>query len=438
VPGNLEYFFQPVRRNKYRTQFETPLHWHFKVTISMFIGSSKDLRKGVVIKLTDRRSSSVGSGSTRNEDSTNKNNKSQSSTSSKNSVLISSSFASVDDMIEKVKNDRQHRQNDREMNVNTIRIQSWYRGMICRQKFRREQRKLFDNNISDISRLLTVCKSRNIEFVTPIDVSLKLFILFFQKYISLDYTELDEINRILSLCEFLIFPSLLQADSSKNIISNDHFLDKFGKKILDSIMHILKSLTYYTSKKLSIDKLRIKKCVLCLIAFAGRFNENISLNSRFNVSRQNMENSVDVFKEIRIILASFSQSLIDSNNSNNSNNSNKITPSPYEQIADELVLFLIYLIDVDGSNQEKKIEQFYSEIFTVPIFTLLLSEITIKKLLNWKYLINVLKLCRGDDKILPATSSAIKSKHWLFGTSVIHQGSTFLYTHQSYYFSYNR
>ena len=47
-------------------------------------------------------------------------------------------------------------------------------------------------------------------------------------------------------------------------------------------------------------------------------------------------------------------------------------------------------------------------------------------------------LTKDTLKILPATSSAIKSKHWLFGTSVIHQGSTFLYTHQSYYFSYNR
>lgn len=367
----------------------------------MFVGSAKDLRKGVVIKSTDRRS--------RNED-TKKQEKCQdlSILNAKKSVVLSSSITSIDGVIEKVKNDREIRLNDREINTKATKIQGWCRGILWRQKFRREKRRLFDNNISDISNLVGVCKSRNIEFVTPIDASLKLFTLFFQKYIVLDYNDVDEVNRLLRLCELVVFPSLIQSDLSKNIICNDQFLNKFGKIILDSIMNTLKSLNCRENvMPVNID--RVKKCVLYLSAFAGRYNENSSLDSRFNAFRQYMQNSRNIVTAIRSLLVSFSRPLIESNNMS------ATFPSAHEVIADELILFLIFFIEINGC-QDENINQFYSEIFTVPILTSILSDAIIRKLVNWKYFINILKLCQRDDQLLPYTTSAIQSKHWLFGT----------------------
>ncbi len=371
----------------------------------MFVGTAKDLRKGVIIKSTDRRN--------RNED-TKKQEKCQDlwTSTAKKSVLVCSSISSIDGIIEKVKSDREIRLNDRENNMKATKIQSWSRGIMSRQKFRREKSRLFDNNISDILNLVAVCKSRNIEFVTPIDASLKLFTLFFQKYGVLDYNNMDEVNRIFSLCELVVFPSIIQSDLTKNIISNDQFLNKFGKITIASIMNILKSLNY-GGNVMSINIDRVKKCVLCLSAFAGRYNENISLDSRFTIFRQYMQNTRNIVIEIRSLLLSFSRPLIDSNNMSN------IVSSTYKIIADELILFLIFMIEIDG-YQDVSINQFYSEIFTVPILTLILSDAIIRKLVNWKYFINILKLCQRDDQLLPSTSSAIQSKHWLFGTFVIY------------------
>lgn len=372
----------------------------------MFLGSDKNLRKGVVIKKgfsgknKTSEQSSVGSSSSTSVPNSTAYSASSSISNSQGNTSVTTPLNDVDDIITKAKQDRDNRQQLRHLQIQATLIQSFWRGRYKHYQYIKLLRLRFDTKIAEISKLHSLLREKGLIFVPPIQscVEVSGYLLYRLYYDS------NDIARLSTLCEIVLIPSLGCQDISNNIIS------MFAAKLPFCLIAVEALFRGMLFKVTNIRKDLLCQCLSLLVGVKSAF---VDANMKeYRVIQHFMwdKNILDLLKKQ---LLPITDCMIDQPSYTDNNKSYMLDI----QSASECFLSLaMFLVDKWSSNQDG-VRRFTTDLLTIPLLLSIAPSSSSIKLINWLHFKPLLLHISSNALSLPLSHRMpLESGHFLFGS----------------------
>ena len=238
---------------------------------------------------------------------------------------------------------------------------------------------------------------------------------------------------ILKFCDVILYGSLLEADSSKNIVrfiyDNDHSC-YLAKKLCCAILKTMESKTLQKSAISQADCDRLLSPCIELMLGAGRpfrmkYSTDLemafaSVRLALTKSDPRMDSKLQFFRLIRQYFITLTRDqLVAMVADEDSFSSVAVIRRPAANSAtDHLMDACIFLVDSDVNLAVTRVAALTREVFSCPLATALLSEDAMSRLCRWPRLKAMLTLMGEEQQALPPSpNEAFHSGQWMLGNA---------------------
>ncbi len=348
----------------------------------MFLGNTKDLKKGEALR-TQGRKATTG--------------QARSSGSRAGEGAPKATAAVREDSVDLVgaaAKAREERARKKELNLYAFKIQALARGFIARSTYVKSLRQGFDSKMTDLVKLSALLGSRGVTFAPPPNVVLDLLSALFLFGLNVDASKErkgghiikleDDIHRVILFCQHVLNPSLTQLEAKKNCIHSlvPEITLGVNVKLVKLVRGVLGCLSPVSAKRAGLSERDINAVLLtsiktlfgpgpteelqqpfrCLHATLLERTATTCQSSLFAMARQC----------ISLYTAPFLRTLDESEDEVGRLVS--LRHKHAERVASCLFGVCCELVsEVGSSTQATRLEAFYLELMTCPMLTLLLS-----------------------------------------------------------------
>lgn len=310
-------------------------------------------------------------------------------------------------LLDKVRQDREERNKLNELRLVTVKVQAWWRQKYQKLRLVRYERSDFDKKLGDIKNLTALLQKKKVDFVAPpgvvLDMCNKLF--FWKHHVD----SIEENKRRVSLCKYVLLPSLCELDPSKNVITLLASKPILCNTLIRQIIRLLR----LSQRSIDISDITcfVLPCLRHLLGLGApfRMQYHSSLLNAFDTTRRRL--SPLFLQEIReYFIFRASQLFMDAYDENALQYSlTCVDENTPECRAIDILLSLI-------SCEPSLLSNFVTHILSAPMVTQLLSQAMLRKIVSLSEFTSIMA-CSVDlwNTLLPSPFAGLSSGQWLLG-----------------------